>query len=169
MNERKPIINLKGEVWKQVPDSDYYVSTQGRAKRTYKTTQDRLLKPYRLNTDGREHKVLLKVHGRAQNFPRLLWTTFYGDIPSGHFVVKKDGTRNNLELNNLVLMTSTEIGKRFGGRTRTRRLIVDNRTGKVYRGTRAAADALHISRQTVCEYCNGNIQKPMLDISWCED
>lgn len=169
MNERKPIQDLKWEVWKQVPDSDYFVSSMGRAKRTYKTTQDRLLKPYRLNTGGREHKVLLKVHGKAQNFPRLLWTTFYGDIPSGYFVVKKDGTRTNLDIDNLVLMTSEEIGKRFGGRTTTRRLVIDNRTGKVYRGTRAAADALHISRQTVSAYCNGNIKKPMLDLDWCED
>lgn len=35
-----------------------------------------------------------------------------------------------------------------------------------YRSTREAAEKLHISRQTVSDYCNMKVKKPMFDLSW---
>ena len=38
-----------------------------------------------------------------------------------------------------------------------------------YKGTREAGKALHISRQTVSDYCNGKVKKPMFKIRWARD
>lgn len=42
------IENLKGELWKQYRDTDYYFSSYGRVKRKYRN-KVRLLKPYKIS------------------------------------------------------------------------------------------------------------------------
>lgn len=47
--------------------------------------------------------------------------------------------------------------------------IVDMENKCFYKGTREAGKALHISRQTVSDYCNGKVKKPMFKIRWARD
>lgn len=162
--------NIKGEMWKRVYDTNYFVSNLGRVKRIYKNAPEKLLNPYRINRSGKkgDDVMYIKIHRVPMKMTRLVYETFNGPIPKGAAVVKKDGTVTNLDVSNLVLMTNEQLGKIYGGRTTTRRLVIDNQTGKIYRGTRAAAAALFVSRQTVSSYCNNKIQKPGLDIAWLE-
>ena len=40
---------------------------------------------------------------------RRLWETEHGPIPAGHVVAFKDGDKQNVTLDNLVLMTRAEL------------------------------------------------------------
>ena len=40
---------------------------------------------------------------------------------------------------------------------------------KIFKGTREAADKLIISRQTVSDYCNGKVEKPMYKLYWADE
>ena len=48
------------------------------------------------------------------------------------------------------------------------RLIYDMENKCFYKGTREAGKALHISRQTVSDYCNGKVKKPMFKIRFAK-
>lgn len=40
---------------------------------------------------------------------------------------------------------------------------------KVFQGTRDAAKQLFISKQTVSDYCNKKVAKPMYELYWAKD
>ena len=67
---------------------------------------------------------------------------------------------------NLKIVTRKELGELYGGRTSIRRLIYCYDNNRIYKGTREAANDLYISRQTVSDYCDRKIQKPMFRLRW---
>lgn len=159
------IENLKGEIWKRYRNTDYWASTYGRVKRVY-SCSERLLKPYRKKQKRGSWYLLVKVYGKAVKVSAMVWESFNGPIPTGYALVHRNHHQGDNALVNLQLLTFEKLGSYYGGRTKKRRLVYDIDNNIFYKGTREAAKALHISRQTVCDYCNGKVKKPVVNIRW---
>ena len=161
------IENLKGEIWKRYRDTDYWTSTYGRVKRVY-SRNERLLKPYRKNPKRGGWYLLVKVYGKPVKVSAMVWESFNGPIPAGYALVHRNRYQGDNALINLQLLTCEKLGSYYGGRTKKRKLVYDIDNNVFYKGTREAAKALHISRQTVCNYCNGKVKKPVINIRWAK-
>lgn len=83
-------------------------------------------------------------------------------------IIHKNGIKTMNHIDNLACVSKPKNGHITGGRTRRTQQVINLDTGKIYQGTRQAGKALHISRQTVSEYCNGRVKKPMYNLMWGE-
>ena len=70
------IENLKGELWKQYRDTDYYFSSYGRVKRKYRN-KVRLLKPYKISCRKGSERWVIKVYGKETSVTRICIRAFY--------------------------------------------------------------------------------------------
>lgn len=164
---KKMVENLKGEIWKRYKNTDYWASTYGRIKRVY-SRNERLLKPYRKTPKKGSWYLLAKVYGKAVKVSVMVWESFNGPVPAGYAVVHRNHHQGDNELVNLQLLPFKKLGSYYGGRTKKRKLVYDIDNNVFYKGTREAAKALHISRQTVSDYCNGKVKKPVVNIRWAK-
>lgn len=162
------IENLKGEIWKQYRETDYWVSTYGRVKRVY-SCKERLLKPYCKVKKKGSWYLVVKVYGKATKVSTMVWESFNGPVPHGYSVTHRNKCYGDNALVNLKTVTRKELGELYGGRTSMRRLIYCHDNNRIYKGTREAANDLHISRQTVSDYCNRKVQKPMFRLRWMKE
>ncbi len=156
-------------MWKQYKDTDYYLSPDGRIIRRYKKC-DKPLKGYmhyRRNSHSGEYYVF-KAYGSEVVLARAMWETYKGEIPKGYMIIHKNGIKTMNHIGNLACVSKPKNGHITGGRTRRTQQVINLDTGKIYQGTRQAGKALHISRQTVSEYCNGRVKKPMYNLMWGE-
>lgn len=71
------IENLKGELWKQYRDTDYYFSSYGRVKRKYRN-KVRLLKPYKISCRKGSERWVIKVYGKETSVTRSVYELFIG-------------------------------------------------------------------------------------------
>lgn len=162
------INDLKGELWKQYKDTDYYFSSYGRVKRKLKRGE-RLLKPYRVSHRKGSELWVIKIYGKETSVARAVYEIFKGSIPPGTAIIHRNKVLSDNALVNLKLVTRKELGTLFGGRTSMRRLIYCADNKKIYKGTRECGNDLHISRQTVSDYCNKRVKKPMYQLRWMRD
>ena len=160
---------LLNERWMQYKDTSYYLSDEGRVKHVLESGKVRILDGYR-KTNWKGHSTwMIKIAGEDLILKNIMWETFKGSIPKGYIVVHKNGCITMNDIYNLELITPEEAGKRYGGKTRLTRRVINKDNGKVYTGTRQAGEALNISRQTVSDYCNNKIKKPMYNLKWAKE
>ena len=162
------IPDMFGERWIQYKDTPYYFSNCGRVKRRW-THHEVLLNPYdhyRNRKKGTVKEQLVKVHRKPVNVAKTIWELFRGPVPNGYVVHHKDNTHTNNELWNLELLTPQQLGHKTGGRTSKRKLVYCPDTDKIYKGTREAAKALYVSRQTISDICNGKRKNPLVNVRW---
>lgn len=96
--------NLEDEEWKQVENSEFYVSNLGRVK-NIKT--NKILKGS-IRTDG-YHQTKTKLNnGKAILTHRLVWTAFNGEIDENQVINHINGIKNDNRLSNLELVTHQE-------------------------------------------------------------
>jgi hypothetical protein len=75
-------------------------------------------KPHNIKYDGHERVskegyVLVRVSiGRYMPKHQHIWRQLHGDIPKGHVVIFKDKDKRNFDINNLVLISRSELMKR---------------------------------------------------------
>ena len=162
------IENLKGELWKQYRDTDYHFSSYGRVKRIYRH-KERLLKPYKVSRRNGSELWVVKVYGKETPVSRTVYELFIGTVPEGYNIIHRNKVQSDNAAVNLKAVSKKELGTLYGGRTRMQRLIYDMENKCFYKGTREAGKALHISRQTVSDYCNGKVKKPMFRLRWARD
>ena len=64
-----------------------------------------------------------------------------------------------------------ELGKRTGHISKSKRVVEvkDNEIIRDWRSARTAAKDLFVSYQTVMDYCNKKVQKPMYNLMWEDD
>lgn len=149
------------ERWVSLSDG-FYVSDEGRFKRVYKNGNTHYLSIYRKK---RVPSILfVKLGMKEVNVRRTVWEAFNGPIPANHIVRNKYGYLTASDLFGLECVPKIEANRK-GGKIIARK-IRDKSTGKIYSGTREAAKALFISRQTVCDYCNGKTKRPLLRLEW---
>ena len=156
-------------MWKQYRDTDYYLSPDGMISRKYKKGMKPLkgYMHYRRRKKGHDYWVF-KAYGNEVVLARAMWETFRGEIPSDCNIIHKNGIKSMNNIDNLICAKREKAGSETGGRTRMAQEVIDLNTGRIYQGTRMAGKMLHISRQTVSDYCNNKIKKPMFNLAWGE-
>ena len=159
------IENLKGELWNQYRDTVYCFSSYGRVKRKYRNNV-RLLKPYKISCRKGSDRWVIKVYGKETSVTRSVYELFIGVIPDGYTIVHRNMVQSDNAAVNLKAVSRNELGVLYGGRTRMRKLVYDIEKNCFYKGTREAGKALNIRRQTVSDYCNGKVKKPMYKLRW---
>ncbi len=157
------------EIWKQYRDTNYDVSNFGRCRHRFKTRPPRIMTPYKKIQKKGSYYMLVKIDGKATKLSTMIWEAFNGPVPENHCVCHRNKIPSINELSNLELLSMKEAGRKHGGNTSRRKLVYDIDNQKFYRGCRSAAKALFISKQTVCDICNGKRKKPVVNIRWALD
>lgn len=162
-------INYINEEWKSILNSKYEISNYGRVRRFYKYNY-RYLKTFR---KGSIQIVKLTINGRCKdyNVAKLVVETFIKKLKDYECIYHKNGIIPDNRLSNIEIITRSEAGKRTGWQSRRKGIVMLDKDGiisKVFKGTRDAADKLFISRQTVSDYCNGKVEKPMYKLYWAD-
>ena len=157
------------EIWKSILNSKYEISNYGRVRKFYKYNY-RHLKTFR---KGSIQIVKLTINGKGKdyNVAKLVVEAFVSKLKDNEVVYHKNGVIADNELSNLEILTRTEAGRRTGWQSRRKGIVMLNDEGiisRIFKGTRDAADKLFISRQTVSDYCNGKVEKPMYKLYWAD-
>lgn len=168
--ERKQIIVYVNEKWKEICNSNYEVSNYGRFRRKYKYKY-RYLKTFR---KGSLQIIKLTIKGKAKdyNVAKLVVESFVRKLKDNEVVYHRNGIISDNQLSNLEITTRSDAGKRTGWQSHRKGIVMLDSEGiisKVFKGTRDAADKLFISRQTVSDYCNGKVSKPMYKLYWADE
>lgn len=157
------------EKWKQIQNSKYEVSNYGRIKRNYKN-KSRILSTFR---KGTIQIVKIKVENKAKdyNVAKLVIESFIRKLNNNEVVYHKNQIISDNRLQNLEIITRQEAGKRTGSISKRKAVILlndENDIIKVFQSAREAGKFLYMSGQTVCDYCNGRVQKKTLNLIWAE-
>lgn len=160
----------KDEIWKKVLESRYEVSNYGRIRRLYKY-KHRYLKTFR---KGAIQIIKLCIDEKAKdyNVAKLVIETFNRKLREDEVVYHKNGIISDNRLSNLEIITRSEAGKRTGWQSHRKAIVMLDSDGiitQVFKGCRDAANKLFISKQTVCDYCNKKVKKPMYRLYWAEE
>ncbi len=80
-------------------------------------------------------------------------------------VLHKDGNKLNCRVDNLIVVTKSQVAKITGPQSRAQKIIVTDCKGDetVYSSIRKAANNLNCSYQTLLDYINGRYKKSVLD------
>lgn len=153
--------------WRDVPGTSgkYQVSRGGTVRRVY-ATGVRDLMQIRIKRGGNNRYVRLMIDGQVKQWSvnKVVSMAWLGPAPPGMVSYHINGLQDDNRLDNIAYAYTTELGKRFGHRTSTRRAVLKiDREGNVveiYRSARAAAIADYISRQAVLDRCYNKVKKP---------
>lgn len=168
----------KGEIWKKVAWSrSYEVSNYGRVRHRLMEGNYRILSPYKRKKErGKSTKsntryyMAIKIGNSEQSLAQLVALCH---VPKGEGSGKKvvhiiDGNYKHVKATNLEWVSARECG-RLTGYTLERSKVVErlDAEGNViatYRSARDAAKHLYISYQTVLDYCNKKVAKPLYEL-----
>lgn len=112
-NYSMSIKNLENEEWRQLLNSEIYVSNCGRVKNI---NTNKILKGS-IRTDGYHQVKLLSLENKAILTHRLVWEVFNGKIPENMLINHKNGVKNDNRLENLELVTHQENMKKAAEET----------------------------------------------------
>lgn len=164
----------EGEQWKSIPGkSRYQASNLGRIRKKLKTGNYVLLKPYskdRVNKKGVPNRKSLFVNIDHMQIPlaRIIAETFLPHPEDKNVVIIKDKQWKHVWADNLEWVTKKQAGSKTGYSPKCSKEIEQlNQSGEViktFRSARYAAKELFISYQTVLDYANGRVQKPMYNL-----
>lgn len=168
--KEKTEIKYKNEIWKKISHSKYEVSNYGRIRRLCKYK-------YRyLNTFKKGAIYIIKLYINKErkdyNVAKLVIENFVRKLEDDEVVYHKNGIISDNKLSNLEIITRSEAGKRTGWQSHRQAVVMLDEEGiikEIYNGTRDAAEKLFISRQTVSDYCNNKVKKPMYHLYWAKN
>lgn len=152
--------------WRDIPGCEgYQASVDGDIRRCYKSGY-RVLSLFFRHKEGNCKQV--KIHRKECNASRLIYRTFYGDIPDGYVVMHKDGIPSNTNPNNLVAVPRSVCSKKTGGSSRSQSVLkygpVTMECVGAYRSARECARKNFFCAQSIMDRCNGAVKKaPALD------
>lgn len=154
------------EEWKSIEyDQRYQVSNFGRFRKKLKKGY-RYLKPYK-----KRDLYVIKINGKHVNCARLVANVFIRELKSNEQVYHKNHLNFDNFYKNLEILSPKELGKKVGHIATSKRVVEvkDNEIVKTWRSARVAAKDLFICRQTICDYCNKKVKKPMFNLMWEDD
>lgn len=160
----------KDEIWKKILNSKYEVSNYGRFRKLYKYNY-RYLKTFRKGS-LQIIKLTIAGIGKDYNVGKLVVESFVRKLNDDEVVYHKNGIISDNQLSNLEITTRSEAGKRTGWQSCRKSVVMLDSDGiieKIYKGTRDAANNLFISRQTVSDYCNKKVKRPMYQLYWADE
>lgn len=156
------------EEWKRIEhDTRYQVSNFGRFRRQLKNGY-KYLKPY--NKQG-GLIYLIKINGKEFNCARLVANYHIRPLDKNERVYHKNNMNNDNFVRNLKIVSLSELGKLTGHLSKSQS-VVEIENGEVKRrwdSARKSAKDLYVSYQTVMDYCNKKVKKPMYKLMWEED
>lgn len=163
-------IKYKDEIWRSILNSKYEISNYGRIRKFYKYKY-RYLKTFR---KGALQIIKLHIDGKGKdyNVGKLAVETFMRKLEPNEVIYHKNGIISDNRLSNLEIITRSEAGKRTGWQSHRKSIVMLDTDGvitKVFKGTRDAAEKLFISRQTVSDYCNKKVERPMYRLYWANE
>lgn len=154
------------EEWKPIEyDTRYQVSNFGRFRKKLKNGY-RYLKPFR------KHNIfIVKIKDKEINCSRLVANYFIKQLSPDERVYHKNKLEFDNHYKNLKILSLKELGKRTGYISKSKRVVEvkDNEIVREWRSAREVEKTLFISRQTVCDYCNKKVKKPMFNLMWEDD
>ena len=155
------------ERWKHISyDSRYEVSNFGRFRKKNPKNGYRYLKPFR-----KHNLFLVKIKDKDMNCARLVANAFIKELSTSDRVHHKNGIEFDNHYQNLEVISLKRLGKLTGHISRSQRVVLIEKQEivKTWRSSREAAKDLFISYQTVSDYCNGKVKKPMYKLMWEDD
>ena len=158
---------MKFEIWKPIEcDSKYEVSNFGRFRKKNPKNGYRYLKPY-----NKHELYVVKASGKVMNAARLVANSFIRPLKSNEQVYHKNGLSFDNFYRNLEILSPKELGEKTGYISKSKRVIEikNNEIIRTWKSARQASKDLFISRQTISDYCNKKVKKPMFNLMWEDD
>ena len=155
-----------GEQWKDIEhDNRYQVSNFGRFRKKLKNG-------YRYLTPFKKYNLyLVKIKDKDMNCARLVADAFIKKLNRNDRVYHINKNNSDNFYRNLKVLSIQELGKLTGPKSKSKSVVLlkGNVIIKTWQSARKAAKDLYISYQTVMDYCNRKVQKPMYKLMWEED
>lgn len=103
---------IPDEVWRDIPNSLWQVSSYGRYRSYLRCQPDRCV--YRLpyyGTKSTSQTMAIKINGKRQEFRAQEWVykLFVGEVPKGHVIYHKDGNKANNRVENLGVIKRSKL------------------------------------------------------------
>lgn len=158
---------IANEIWKSIEyDPRYQVSNYGRFRKKNPKNGYRYLKPFR-----KKNLFLVKIKDKDFNCARLVANAFIQHLTENDRVYHKNKMESDNYYRNLEVICLRELGKRTGHISKSQRVVEvkDNEIIRDWPSARKAAKDLFISYQTVMDYCNKKVKKPMYSLMWEDD
>lgn len=154
------------EEWKLIEyDTRYQVSNFGRFRK-------KLKKGYRYLKSFKKHDLyVVKIKDKPMNAARLVANAFIRELKSNEQVYHKNHLNFDNFYRNLEILSPKELGKKTGHIATSKR-VVEVKNGEIvrsWRSTRKASKELFLCRQTISDYCNKKVKKPMVNLMWEDD
>ena len=159
------------EEWKDIQDfgGRYQASTHGRIRRVWsKSGKTTMLKPYIRRNGRSQNNRSMRVHLTRLDGQRIERTVIsliaetFCDVPEGKHPVHNNGMCSDNRVENIIFLTSDEIGRRFGKMASRKPVIKVDAAGEIvncYSSALAAAKENYLSYEAVTDRCNGRIKK----------
>lgn len=141
----------------------YYINTNCRIYVIYKSGRKKYLSIFQ-KPGHPKSKYYCKVSDHDVDVVRTLALCFLG--------MKKEQCcilEGELDLKNIKVMSKSECSSKTGRMARANKPVGLYENGKLkrkYDSAREAAKHLYMSYQTVSDYCNKKVKKPMMDLRW---
>lgn len=151
-------INPRG--WYDIPgyDGKYQINYFGNVRRALKRGY-KALHPYIKTTNGRR---VVKLNCKEQVIMKLMQITFIGELPPGMVTYHKNGIITDDALNNIGIITRSELGRLTGrGNGCETSVVKISEEGQIvdfYRSVREAGRKNHMSYQTILDRINGKVK-----------
>lgn len=167
----------KDDWWRDIPgyEGAYQISRDGQV-RTWRWRGEHFSKEPRLLTKyirkarygrkpKRQYVKLTDSRGKPKDAAviRLMVITWLGGYPPGKVAYHKNGDTRDDSLNNIGFISSRELGRKTGGKSKRIPVAKVDEAGEVvavYTSARQAAKANHLSYQSVLDRCHGKIRNP---------
>lgn len=163
-----------------VKDEEYFDQLIGeyRGKRAYITPNAEI---YVIHNNGKKtHHSIYKKHGEEVYVVKIFYHEynistlmgkyyFKGFDTKKHLIIRKD-KKKGYEIDNCKMVNKAKYNKITGFMSNKNQrvgLYENNKLVKIYKSARQVND-LGICSQTVCDYCNGKVKKPMYDLRWLD-
>lgn len=155
------------EIWKSIEyDERYQVSNYGNFRKKNPKNGYRYLTPFR-----KDNLFLVKIKDKDMNCARLVADSFIKKLSKEDRVYHKNKIEFDNHYQNLEIVSLKELGKLTGHISKSQRVVEINGDEIIrnWSSARKAAKDLFISYQTVMDYCNEKVKKPMFNLMWEDD
>lgn len=155
------------EQWKEIEyDTRYQVSNLGRFRKKNSKNGYRYLKPFK-----KGNLCIVKIRDKDMNCSRLVANAFIKKLDKNDRVFHKNRLITDNHYSNLKIVNLKELGILTGYKSRSQRVveISGKEIVRDWSSARKAAKDLFVSYQTVMDYCNKKVKKPMFNLMWEED
>ena len=151
------------EIWRPIKyDPRYEVSLLGNFRKKLKNGFKELT-PYYAH-----RRWVVKIKDKELSCARLVADAFVKRLTPEDRVYHKNKINNDNFYANLEVINLSELGKRTGHLAKERPVveIKNNEIVRWWRSSKKAGKKLFMSYQTVCDYCNHKVDKPMYNLMW---